>query len=334
MSSSPSWTSYFRPKYVGCVRVPAVAELVVVHPDVRRADQVDVVVLGVPVPVRAVQGIPLREAVVRVGEPQVPQDHVVAGDPQRQPVQRGPVAEADDRGVRADVEHHLRGLVGLRPCPRLFQRPRRLDLAPGRRVVGRQVPGQGVPRVGEALAAHRPVVGVDVALDGAADVDDLRRARVRRQRGGELRALGTVRTSPGCGRRSPGGPGGRRGPAVVRAEHHPAGVVAVRGRGCGRERESEQGEAPRESLPAHVADPAKSRPTLARHVTVATKPFGRDCGRISDDRHSSSFGRPPGPRARRAGRGPRRRRGRRRGGSASALHPVRTPAAGGRSRRS
>jgi ribose transport system ATP-binding protein len=35
-----------------------------------------------------------------------------------------------------------------------------------------------------------------------------------------------------------------------------------------------------------VTDPAKGRPTSARHVTVATKPFGRDCGRIGNDRHS------------------------------------------------
>jgi probable F420-dependent oxidoreductase len=36
-----------------------------------------------------------------------------------------------------------------------------------------------------------------------------------------------------------------------------------------------------------VTDPAKSRPTPARHATVATKSFGRDCGRIGNDRHSN-----------------------------------------------
>jgi hypothetical protein len=76
----------------------------VIHPDVRRADQVEVVVLGVPVPVGGVEGIPLREAVVGVGEVQVPQDDVVPGDAQGEPVQGGLAAEADDRGVRADVE--------------------------------------------------------------------------------------------------------------------------------------------------------------------------------------------------------------------------------------
>src|SRR5438552_16137846 len=35
-----------------------------------------------------------------------------------------------------------------------------------------------------------------------------------------------------------------------------------------------------------VTNPAKSRPPLTRHVTVATKPFGRGCGRISNDWHS------------------------------------------------
>jgi hypothetical protein len=30
----------------------------------------------------------------------------------------------------------------------------------------------------------------------------------------------------------------------------------------------------------------QSRPTPTRHVTVATKPFGRSCGRIGNNRHS------------------------------------------------
>src|SRR2546421_7195483 len=40
---------------------------------------------------------------------------------------------------------------------------------------------------------------------------------------------------------------------------------------------------------AAVTNPAKSRPPPARYVTVATKPFGRDCGRISSDRHSTTI---------------------------------------------
>ena len=40
-------------------------------------------------------------------------------------------------------------------------------------------------------------------------------------------------------------------------------------------------------LEVHFTNPTKSRPTPERHVTVATKSFGRDCGRIGNDRHSS-----------------------------------------------
>ncbi|MEV7041658.1 kinase [Amycolatopsis sp. NPDC051061] len=39
--------------------------------------------------------------------------------------------------------------------------------------------------------------------------------------------------------------------------------------------------------PATVTSPAKSRPALARNVTVATKPFGRDRGRTGNDQHST-----------------------------------------------
>ncbi|WP_410631294.1 LLM class flavin-dependent oxidoreductase [Amycolatopsis sp. cmx-4-83] len=38
---------------------------------------------------------------------------------------------------------------------------------------------------------------------------------------------------------------------------------------------------------ADATDPAKGRPTPARHATVATKSFGRDCGRMGNDQHST-----------------------------------------------
>ncbi|MFD9888504.1 amidohydrolase family protein [Amycolatopsis sp. NPDC059027] len=41
-----------------------------------------------------------------------------------------------------------------------------------------------------------------------------------------------------------------------------------------------------EASAKYFTNPAKSRPTPTQHVTVATKSFGRDCGRISNDRHS------------------------------------------------
>jgi hypothetical protein len=92
----------------------AVAEGAVVDPDVGRAGDADEVVLGVPLALRPVGRVPLREQVERVLEGDVADDDVVdvlhregaADDP-------GVAAEADDGLVRADVDDGLARLLLL-----------------------------------------------------------------------------------------------------------------------------------------------------------------------------------------------------------------------------
>lgn len=290
------------------VGVGAVVERVVVDPHARRRPDRDVVVRGVPVAGGRVGRVPDREAVVGVGDRQVPQDHVVGvADPQARADDPGVVTHADERDVRADVLERLRRLHGGGGDAGVLERAARPHSAPGpgRVEVGDVVGHPERPAaVGDGHLGGEGVArgGVERG-DGAGHVDD---AGDDVAPGIGLAAAGSAgegvaQLLPGVhdvhlGRRGigpAGGPGGDRrpavrdrgalvrGPAVTEREHLPAQVHGGgRGSGVGgarREQECSRGQGDDEG--------ATSSHETSLSPTKGEKPVSPPCHRISGKRN-------------------------------------------------
>src|SRR5438132_8503014 len=155
------------------IRVETGVEAVVVDPDVRRTADGDTGVARTPG--APVGSVPAREAVERVLEVQVADDDVVhavqrelgAAD------ERG-VVDADDGGVRADLQLHARGLVLLRRPSSVFQWTAGLSAgAPDGRIEGLDVSIQREPGRDVLIAGDRSTVGIRLGVNVAIDIDDL-----------------------------------------------------------------------------------------------------------------------------------------------------------------
>ena len=230
---------------------PAIAEGIVVDPDVMSVAQRDRVVQRIPGSQCAIVWRPLRKTVVRVLERDVANDDVRPrhggrpADIQPDSTNVRPVSDADDGRVRAGPDTHAGLLRELRRDARALERPARIHATPvacrvellEERLVRKDDslrPGirRGIrPEV--VLACERRIVRVDVAVNRALYVDDLRLVRgIRRrdvvwgkrdhavvQRGDEL---GAVRDGVDLRlnrRRSAGRAGAFRCPSIVRREH-------------------------------------------------------------------------------------------------------------------